>query len=157
MNIRQAFDLIYKALGVAVVLNDKKLSELTDIAVVAIKRVRDEDSALLTQLKEEQERSASTIAKLTLQRNLAEGRAKAAEEDLALRQRIGERERKALTETRDEATRLRKELGWIPSAFDSFRRGIGRIAPELSHMAQLAIMELERQADDWLNPTEDDS
>lgn len=148
MNIRQAFGGILRKLGDSRSngeLDYLKLSEMQAAALVAI-----------GDLQQRLERADHTLAKVIKQRDIAEGRAKAAEEDLATRKRIGEGERKRLTELRDENVELRKEIGWIPTAFDSYRRGISRITPELSHMAQLAIMELERQAEDWLKPLNED-
>jgi len=211
LNMNQVKRSLLQAAGSDKEPETTNLTEFVLVVAAEITRLKEEGSALLTQLQEEQQLFRDLVAKgdraitrvsndkkrlgkilddtrktiaerkeayqhlhqehreldqlgmqllaenanLKRQLRTQEARTRAAEEDLATRKRIGERERKCLTESRDEATKLRKELGWIPSAFDSYKRGIGRIAPELSHMAQLAIMELERQADDWLKPTDD--
>ncbi len=90
------------------------------------------------------------------QRDSLENTTRLAEEETQRRIRIQQAVQKQLDQSSEELASVKKELGWIPSAFDSYKRGIDRIAPELSPMAQLAIMELERQADDWAKP-EDDS
>jgi len=211
MNLRQSMSLILKDLGGQPADDSTGLTAITREVRRLIAELKDERSAVLTQLQEEQQLFRDLVAKgdraitrvsndkkrlgkilddtrktiaerkeayqhlhqehreldqlgmqllaenanLKRQLRTQEARTRAAEEDLALRKRVDKRVREALDKERDEATKLRKELGWIPSAFDSYKRGIGRIAPELSHMAQLAIMELERQADDWLKPTDD--
>jgi len=164
MNIRQAFDLIYKALGVSAVLNNKKLSELTDIAVVAIKRDKDEASALLTQLREEQERScsrSSTIAKLTLQRNLHEQDALAQRQKAEKQGRIRASIQLALEKERD---RYRSDLAYYKAekgysnANNTLKYHLGQIEKELSPMARLALAQILAMSDEWLHsPDEDDS
>ena len=132
MNIRQAFRLILKDLDITVENLDLfKLSELTAMAREGIKESK--KSGNLARLG--CAKALNQVDNLTKQRD-----------DLTVIARLAEEEADKQGRIR---TKAQKELGWIPNAFDSYKRGIARIAPELSSMAQLAIMELERQADDW--------
>ena len=106
------------------------------------------------------ERDVSSIAKLTLQRNLHEQAALANKQESEKQGRIRASIQEALEKERE---RYRSDLAYYKAeegysnANNTLKYHLGQIEKELSPMARLALAQILAMSDEWLHSPEDDS
>lgn len=145
MNIRQAMREIMHA------LDPEHKTDWSDSGPGLSRMVQ----TTLDLIKRNKEDGPEVDKNLKRQRDTLTEQLRIAEANHETQVRIRGKVQEQLSAVSEERDRLRKELGWYPSAYESLTRGLGRIAPELSPMAQLAITQLEAQADSWIDPPEE--